>query len=299
MTATDIPPEAASRLGKKAFTSGLSIPDFAACLRMGLRPVGLVQGYCVMGWSWYATGSPYGSSLFWSGSSTSSQLSSYGCPHFSGYGYNQGGAEHRVWGANVEQTWVSQAWGAGYNAAFRRMVEEAEQVGAHGVVGIVDSSSHLDERGIREFHVYGTAVVVEEAERTGAVWTSYAAGERLAKLVEAGFFPVSVVAGMASIRVWAVCATEILLHGGNDNYVRPGDEIAQISDSEMQARWVARDRIKAGLGSDLLQGATFTDFWEDIGPGDFERISILRGTRVRRFADSDPLPVPIPTVVLK
>ena len=30
--------------------SGLTVPDFAACLQMGLQPVGFVQGYCVMQW---------------------------------------------------------------------------------------------------------------------------------------------------------------------------------------------------------------------------------------------------------
>jgi hypothetical protein len=302
MTATDLPPDAASRLGKKAFTSGLSVPDFAACLRMGMRPVGLVQGYCVMRWAWYGTGSPYSSSAFWSASRKSQRLSSYQCPHYSGYGYNQpGGAEHRNWGANIEQTWVSEAWGAGYNSAFGRMVEEAQQVGAHGVVGIVDSASHLIDAAVREFHVYGTAVVVEGAERPGAIWTSYPAGERLAKLVEAGLFPVSVVAGMASVRVWAVCATEILLRGASDMYnvITPVDEIEQISDSQMQARRVARDRLKAGLGRDMLQGATFSDSWEEVGAGDFEQTCVLRGTRVRRFTDAEPLPPPVPTVVLR
>jgi putative heavy-metal-binding protein len=266
---------------------------------MGMRPVGLVQGFCVMRWAWYTRGSQYSSSMFWSGNSR--RLSSYGCPHYLNYGYNQPGAEHRTWGANVEQTWVSDAWATGYNSAFRRMLEEAQQVGAHGVVGIVDTSSHLVDESIREFHVYGTAVVVEGAERPGAVWTSYPAGERLAKLVEAGFFPVSVVAGMASIRVWASCTTEILLHGRNDMYgvVSPTDEISQISDSEMQARWVARDRLKPGLGSDLLQGATFSDSSEEIGAGEFERTCVLRGTRMRRFSDAEPLPAPIPTVVLR
>jgi hypothetical protein len=45
---TDIPEAAARRFAEGAFTSGLTVPDFAACLQMGLEPVGYVQGFCVM-----------------------------------------------------------------------------------------------------------------------------------------------------------------------------------------------------------------------------------------------------------
>ncbi|HWE55530.1 MAG TPA: heavy metal-binding domain-containing protein [Acidimicrobiales bacterium] len=311
MSATDILSEATTRLGEGTFTSGLTIPEFAACLHMGLRPVALVQGYCVMKWAWYASGSQYSSSSFWSGNR--SNLSSYTCPHGFGYrssytssGYGRSGyqgvePDHRTWGSNVDQRWVNDAWMVGYNAALKRMIEEAQGAGAHGVIGVVDSSSHLIDGAIREFHMYGTAVVVEGEPPPPQIWTSYLAGERLAKLVEAGFFPVSVVAGLASIRIWSVCATEIHLEGGYDPYgtVQPTSEIQQISDAEMQARQVARDRIKSGLGADGLHGASFETDWEEVGKGDFVRSCTLRGTRVRSVSDAPALPPPVPTVVLR
>ncbi len=298
MSTTDLPPETAGRLGRAAFSSGLTVPDFAACLQMGLRPVGLVQGYCVMKWSWYGAGSQYATSSFWATGGWGSSLSSYQCPH---YGYVARNADHRSWGSNVEQPWVADSWQAGYNAAFGRMKEEAAQAGAHGIVGVIDSTSHLVEGAIREFHMYGTAVVVEGAERPADIWTSYLAGQRLAKLVEAGFFPVSVVAAMASVRVWAVCSTETLLRGSYDSYgaVNPGDEIVQVADAEMQSRRVARDRIKRGFGGDSLHGATVEVGWHEIGEGDFERHCTLRGTRVRRVRETDPLPAPVPTVSMR
>ena len=43
----------------------------------------------------------------------------YRCPH--GYVSN----EHRMWGQNVEQTWVEEAWSEGYGSAYGRMLEEA------------------------------------------------------------------------------------------------------------------------------------------------------------------------------
>ena len=57
----DLPEAAARRFAEGAFTSGLTVPDFAACLQMGLEPVGFVQGFCVMQWQWYGMGgSPFG-----------------------------------------------------------------------------------------------------------------------------------------------------------------------------------------------------------------------------------------------
>ena len=41
------------------FSSGLTVPDFAACLDLGLQPLGLVQGFCVMRWGWYGAGSGF------------------------------------------------------------------------------------------------------------------------------------------------------------------------------------------------------------------------------------------------
>lgn len=298
MSSADLPPEAAGRLQAATFSSGLSVPDFAACLQMGMRPVGLVQGFCVMKWSWYGAGSPYASSVYWGSGQLGSTLSSYQCPHGYGYGLS---ADHRTWGGNVEQSWVTQAWATGYGTAYGRMVEEAQEAGAHGVVGVIDRSTHLIGGGIREFHMYGTAVVIDGSQPPPTPWTTYLAGQRLAKLVEAGFFPISVVASMASIRVWSVCETEILMRGGYDTWgvVRPTNEIVQVADAEMQARRLARDHLRGALGHDMLQGAALEIDWHEISEGDFERQCTLRGTRVRRVREAERLPAPVPTVTLR
>ena len=55
----DLPEAALRRLESDTFSSGLSVPDFAACLELGLQPVSLVQGFCVMQWGWYGRGSSY------------------------------------------------------------------------------------------------------------------------------------------------------------------------------------------------------------------------------------------------
>ncbi len=339
----DLPPEAAERLSSSAWSSGLSVNDFAACRIMGLRPVALVQGFCVMGWSWYGAGSPYmyrpaygqvgggigggfggmggrlpgtvgggfggpfsgnyqgaggygpaGGSGGYGRSRSASAISTYNCPHY------YSGMDHRSFGENFEQRWVSDVWSQGFNTAFTRMIEEAEAAGAHGIVGVVDTVSSLIDRSIREFHVYGTAVAVEGAPRPSSIWSTYLAGQRLAKLVEAGFMPVSVVASIASVRVWAVCVTQALMAGGyqTGGWSAPTGEITQVSDAQMQVRRLVRDHVKSQIGADTLHGADLAAAWRDIGEGDYELQAVLRGTRVRRARPADPLPPPKLTVRL-
>jgi hypothetical protein len=294
MTPADLPSEAEGRLRRSAFSSGLTVPDFAACLDLGMRPVGLVQGFCVMKWSWYWSGSPYLRGQYGSSSMWNTTVSSYRCPH----GYVS--SDHRSWGENFEQPWITQAWQDGFNLAYHRMTEEAVEAGAHGIVGVVDTTAQLIDSGIREFHMLGTAVVVEGAQPPSTLWTTYLAGQRLAKLMEAGFMPVSIAAAMASIRVWEVCTTEILLRGGYDQWgqVQPGDEIRQLSDAHMEARRQARDHIRAGLQGGVLHGADVQVAEHEIGEGDREVTCTIRGNAVQKVKDAAPLPAPLPTVRL-
>src|SRR5277367_2821371 len=99
----DLPEAAVRRLESSTFSSGLSVPDFAACLDLGLEPVALVQGFCVMQWGWYGPGAGYGRGLspYMGGQQTPGAYSeTYRCPH--GFVSN----EHRTWGQNIEQSWV-------------------------------------------------------------------------------------------------------------------------------------------------------------------------------------------------
>src|SRR5580698_2948060 len=205
-TGGDLPEAALRRLESSAFSSGLTVPDFAACLEMGLQPVALVQGFCVMQWGWYGPGSGYGRGLSpYAGPQGAGGYSeTYRCPH----GYVS--AEHRMWGQNLEQPWVEQAWAHGYGTAYSRMIEEATDHGAHGVIGVVDRVSNVADTGTTEFHFLGTAVTVEGGSPPagGVPWSTYLAGQRLTKSIEAGFMPVAVVASLASVRVWAYCMTE-------------------------------------------------------------------------------------------
>jgi hypothetical protein len=296
---TDLPEAAVRRLESTAFSSGLSVPDFAACLDLGLQPVALVQGFCVMQWGWYGQGSGYmrGMSPYVGGpQSPGSYSETYRCPH--GFVSN----EHRSWGQNLEQPWVEAAWAQGYGSAYQRMLEEATTHGAHGVIGVMDRVSNVADNGTTEFHFLGTAVTVDGGPPPagGVPWSTYLAGQRLTKSIEAGFMPVAVVAALASVRVWAYCITEYLMEGGGMSWgSQMGPQlIEQVSKAHMAVRQLARKHVRQQLAGDELHGAFIAVVGRELSQGDEVIDCTLRGNRMRRFKDFDPVALPRPTVRL-
>ena len=296
---SDLPEAAERRLSGGAFSSGLSVSDFGACLEMGLEPVGLVQGFCAMHQGAYAMGGALSRGLSPYGGSGSGYVQNYQCPH--GMISN----EHRSWGQNYEQTWVQDAWNQGFTSAYQRMLEEATTLGAHGVVGVIDTQTPLGDMGVIEFHVRGTAVkVLDMSVPTSSPWNTFLAGQRLAKVFEAGYVPVSVVAAVSSVRVRAYCVTEYLMEGfagsmwttasNSSNAV----EIEQIVTAQTWSRQRVRASARAQLQGDALHGADLRLVEREFEKGDLEIQAVLRGNRIRRFKDFDPLPVPQPTVRL-
>ena len=294
----DLPEAAVRRLESNAFSSGLTVPDFAACLEIGLEPVALVQGFCVMQWGWYGPGSGFmrGMSPYVVGPQSAGAYSeTYRCPH----GYVS--AEHRMWGQNLEQPWVEEAWAQGYGTAYSRMIEEATAHRAHGVIGVVDRVASVADTGTTEFHFLGTAVTVEDGPPPagGAPWSTYLAGQRLTKSIEAGFMPVAVVAALASVRVWAYCMTEYLMEGQMGWGMPGGPQLVdQVSQAHMAARQLARKHVRRQLAGDELHGARIDVVGRELSQGDEVIDCTLRGNRVRRFKDFDPVPLPRPTVRL-
>ena len=290
-----LPEAAVRRLDEGAFTSGLTVPDFAACLQMGLEPVGFTQGYCVMQWQWYGM-APMGGGFGYQWGGVRGYSETFNCPH----GFVS--QEHRSWGQNYEQSWLEDAWTSGFTTAYDRMLDEAEAAGAHGIVGVVDTSAPLADMGVVEFRVQGTAVRVIDGPPPldGRPWSTYLAGQRLAKLVEAGFAPVSIAATVASVGVWANCVTQYQTEGSASMYRtgNPGEEIIQTVKAQTVARRLATERIRSQLGPDSLHGASLSTTRRELGEGDSAVECILRGNRVRRFKDFDPMPAPRPTVRL-
>src|SRR5579862_2288636 len=98
--APDLPEAAVHRLSGGAWSSGLSVTDFAACLDMGMEPAGYVQGFAVMQWSWYGTRplgmgglagiGGVGTGGWWQTGRRGQYVEQWRCPH----GFV--GAEHRM-----------------------------------------------------------------------------------------------------------------------------------------------------------------------------------------------------------
>jgi hypothetical protein len=66
----------------------------------------------------------------------------------------------------------------------------------------------------------------------------------------------------------------------------------------MAVRQIAREHVRAQLAGDTLHGAAMATSDRELGEGDVELQCILRGNRVRRFKEFDPMPAPRPTVRL-
>lgn len=313
-TAGDELPEAAGRrLAEGAWSSGLSVADFAASLDMGMEPVGYVQGYAVMQWSWFMSTGGFGMGVAglggfgargggWAASPQrrGQYVEQWQCPH----GFVS--AEHRMYGANYELTWLEDSWATGWGLAKERMIDEAKALGATGVVGVVDDMRPLVGGTTVEFRASATAVAVSGAPRPENPFSTYLSGQRLAKLIEAGFAPVSVVATLSAVRMLGYCITHYQLAGANvGTWYGPSaggvsgvGPVDQVNRAEAAARRLAREKVREQLGSDVLHGATLERSEREIGEGDLSIQCTLKGTRVRRFKDFDPLPDAAPVVRL-
>jgi hypothetical protein len=211
-----------------------------------------------------------------------------------------------MYGYNFEQTWVEENWSTGWGLACRRMVEEAKAVGAHGIIGVADEMRPFVGMGAAEFAIRGTAVVVPGAPTPPQPFTTFLSGQRLVKLIEAGFVPVSVAAAMSSVQMIGYCITHYQLAGtsaGNWSGAMSGGvtgvhSIVQVGKAQRAARLVAREQLRRQLGHDVLHGATFEQSEQEVGEGDLTIQCLIRGTRVRRFKDFDPLAEAEPVVRL-
>ena len=298
MATPTIPEVASRRLGQGPWSSGLSVADFAACVQHGIRPVALVQGFSVMRWTMYGADLAYARERQGRRDWDDTLLKKYRCPH------RNFGESHRKVGQNDAQPFVENLFTKGFGDAFASMIAEAERAGAHGVVGVVDRSLSLVSDQVREFHVYGTAVVVEDGPPADRLWSTYLTGQRLVLMLENGLAPVSVVATMASVRVRQTCTTTTLMSGGWDRQglITPDQEIVQMSDAHMAVRRRARERAAAAVravapGGGLLHGLSADVVEREVGEADLELTCLVRGNAVRDTAGETAVR-PLPTVSL-
>jgi uncharacterized protein YbjQ (UPF0145 family) len=177
-----IPTAAAERLQAQrasqggAFSSDLSVAEFALLARLGISPLTLVMGSSIyqVGWQWGA----------------------YNVP--------------------TEIVPLSRAYNESRRLALARLLEEAQLAGADAVVGVrITEGAHDWAAGAVEFVAFGTAVRLPDALRHpgGPVLTDLS-GQDYVKLCNAGVRPVG-VAGRTSVHyVPASWSTQRALGGG-------------------------------------------------------------------------------------
>lgn len=260
--------------------------EAAAVRRMGLRPVGLVLGTCVL----------QVVSSAWSGAPLAGgSARRYPCQHFLG-----GPAEH--WGWNVEDLGLANSILSGFRLALERAAADAAARQAHGVVGLELS---LDRRvggsAAWTFQALGTAVALDSAKGDGSAagpgttppFLTTLAGRQLERLLLSGLVPVTVAVGVGACLVQPSCRT------------RGDPTVPGRVDQRRDALSLVRDRARHQLseqvasGGDLVLGVA----WQDLQiPGWGEswiQLAEAVGTVARRFADPVPPSAPAPVVALR
>jgi uncharacterized protein YbjQ (UPF0145 family) len=147
-------------LARGFFTSDLSINEFLLVKQAGFEPLGLVLG----------------SSIY----------------HI--------GFQQANWSQNQEMGVLTQAMYHARELAMTRMEEEADQLGADGVVGVrLDIGRYEWGADLAEFIAVGTAVKHRDGELhrapNGRPFTSDLSGQDFATLLRAGYRPVGLVMG--------------------------------------------------------------------------------------------------------
>jgi uncharacterized protein YbjQ (UPF0145 family) len=203
------------------FTSDLSVNEFLLVKEAGFDPLGLVIG----------------SSIY----------------HV---GYQRG-----QWNQNQEMNVLSQAMYHARELAMTRMEEEADQLGADGVVGVrLDVSRYEWGAEIAEFIAVGTAVrhregVVHRAPN-GRPFTSDLSGQDFYTLLEAGYRPLGLVMGTCVYHV---------AHQGLGGFIRKmgqNMEMPNYTQALYDARELAMERMQAeaeGLQAEGIVGVQLVE----------------------------------------
>ncbi len=198
---------------RRAWSSNLSVPELAAIRGAGYQPAGFVLGASV--YRFAAT-----SGL---GTRTVPGAGGGGVPGgapFTGWGGSFGGA---TGGFGIGQGMAMGYYGAGvtveledYEAgiveasqlALDRMIAEARDYGAHGIVGVRIRQRHIGTPvpGV-DFFVTGTAVVRPGEPSAEMPFSSHLSGQDFAKLIGRGYEPRGFVLGIAAVRAYEGWAT--------------------------------------------------------------------------------------------
>jgi uncharacterized protein YbjQ (UPF0145 family) len=186
------------------FTSDLSVDEFVLVRRAGFHPLGLVMGSCI---------------------------------------YHVG-FQWQNWNQSQELTVLTQAMYEARELAMTRMEEEADLLGADGVVGVrLAFKTYAVEQNVLEFQALGTAVRHERGEhyRThdNRPFTSDLSGQDFWKLVQIGYRPVTLAMGACVFHIRHMRMLQSIKTLGRNT------ELTVYSEATYTARELALERMQA------------------------------------------------------
>ncbi|HUX42780.1 MAG TPA: heavy metal-binding domain-containing protein [Rectinemataceae bacterium] len=211
--ANDLPPDAVERLNSMKgrdghaafFTSDLSVNEFLLVKEAGFEPVGMVVG----------------SSIY----------------HI---GYQQSS-----WNKNQEMNVLTQAMYHARELAMSRMEEEADALGADGIIGVRLEIKMLEwAENLAEFVAIGTAVVAKDRATnwktvTDKPFTSDLSGQDFWTLLRSGYRPLGFVMGVCVYHIAHQSFGQMLKSAGMNT------EMVNFTQALYDSRELAMERMQA------------------------------------------------------
>jgi uncharacterized protein YbjQ (UPF0145 family) len=262
-------------------TSLLDVRGAVSVTGVGLPPVGEVMGCMVqhMGWQGFGGCGYYGTGGFGGGWGGPTVTSGSGA-RFAGY-----------------RPYVDALY-RGWDTAIGRMVTEAQAMGADGVVGVRLSVEHLGQDN-REFVALGTAVRAESGQHPARPFVTDLAGADVAKLLHAGWVPVSIAFGISVAVRHDDYATQTQASRWSGN-----TEVAGYTELVQHVRADARHQFQAHAARAGAEGAIVSQIglhvWErepNEGHRDHVAESTVSGTTLARFSRERAAPTRTLTVL--
>lgn len=207
--------------GSKFFSSNFSAKEYLLAREAGYEPIGQVMGsaFVQVGFRAFA------------------------------FGYSQGTGE-------IAALTVSHR--KARELAVSRLRQEAEILGAHGVIGVkIKTSTFSWGEGLTEFTAIGTAIRVPNPELIAASknlpFTSTLSGQEFWQLYEAGFWPTGLVMGNCSYYAKGTQQTASAQQGIFGSQIN--QELVAFSEGFVTARKQATQRLWNEIGMSLGDGA--------------------------------------------
>lgn len=256
---TDLPKDAESRLaelGHGFFTSDLSVNEFLLVKETGFHPLGFVMGSSI-----YHTG-----------------------------------IQGRRWSKSQELSKLTEAMYNARELAMTRMEEEADELGADGIVGVrLDVNYYEWGSDAAEFIALGTAVKAEDGNsyrnKHGKPFTSDLSGQDFWTIMQTGYVPQGLVMG--------TCVYHIAHRGLGQTLGSVGQniELPNFTQALYEARELAMTRMQDegnALGATGIVGVRLEEKSHQWGSHTIEFLSI--GTAVTKTTGDVTLPRP--TVII-